>query len=197
MWLWVLGAVLVFGRFVVLYVFLSRRMRKTLEAQEKFQSFMLNGMKDISLLIKSLKADSEEVSSKVLGVRLKVDEFTRKLVEKDRLFIHSTCEYQFLVPRSLIQLMVDNNRIGQIKREHDYLHELRLDIESRGLREALEIVYDENGFVRLQEGHHRFLILNYSMLPVNIIKVNKANSRFNLKNIESLFRAIDLSGGVL
>lgn len=88
-----------------------------------------------------------------------------------------------LVPRELVERLVQPDRMREIADDVEDLEELAESIESVGLQNPLRLVVDQNGKICVRNGHHRIIVTrrweHFEWLPLRIersdgIRVNRA-----------------------
>lgn len=118
----------------------------------------------------------------------KLERFLNSVKNDSLLFIDKNCEYEYLLDTAFLYRIASVDRICTVRHSDSKIAELREMIDKEGLKEPLEVVFDDNGLIKLQNGHHRLLAcLDYSMMPVKIKKVNKAVNGHHLNDMDILF----------
>ncbi len=87
-------------------------------------------------------------------------------------------EGAFLVPKTIIDLFVENSYIQQrIATDRHRIDSLKVSIEEEGLRVPLLLIHDPDGKIRLKDGNHRYIAmreLEWPYMPCSLSKVDKA-----------------------
>lgn len=86
-------------------------------------------------------------------------------------------EEAFLIPSQVVSMMVDSAYIQKCETyNRQRIDDIKTSIEVDGLRNPIELVYDPDGKIRLNNGNHRYIAmsdLEWKFMPCTLSKVNK------------------------
>lgn len=85
----------------------------------------------------------------------------------------------FPVPLATLQQLVNPHRVADIQREVEWLAQLTVELDERGVDEPLVLVVDRLGKLGLKDGHHRVVCagrLGWERLPCRLIRSDRIRS---------------------